>query len=114
MFEVKKEITVDLAINIDQEGLEELVIQEIKRRDPTIIVDSIKFIQRRSPAGLDVVVDAHIDGQTAKAIKEVEPIEVAPEEPEVKKDLTPPEAEEPSQIAEEQPAKKTMKSLFES
>jgi hypothetical protein len=87
MFEVNKQITLD--INIDQEGIEKLIHEEMKRKDPSVVIDSIEFIQRRKPTSLDVSVEAHIEGQGP------DPKQVTEEAPE---EETPIEAEEPVEV----------------
>ncbi len=131
MFEVKKQISID--INIDQDGLEQLITEEIHRRDSSIKVKAIKFIQRRNPTALEVEVEASMDGYECKpkellpkseekaetSQKEKEVSETQPEPAaEAQAEPTPEvqEKEEPkaqADKAEAKPAKKTMKSLFD-
>jgi hypothetical protein len=53
---VKKTVTLD--IDIDQAGLEKLVRDHIKAEDPNIIVNNVKFVATRKPAGVAVEVEA--------------------------------------------------------
>lgn len=126
MFEVKKRVSLD--INITQAGLEALIEEKIKEQDPTIVVDSIEFINRRNPKGLDIEVSGHIDGmevdeteepvkkepveetgKTQKAVKEAPSQEEATEAEE--EEIS--ESEEVEEKVEETPPKKTVGSLFD-
>lgn len=53
---VKKTVTLD--IDIDQKGLEKLVRDHIAAEDPNIIVNHVKFVATRKPAGVAVEVEA--------------------------------------------------------
>lgn len=115
MFEVKKQVSIEIAIN--QDGLEKLINEEIRRQDPSINVLSIKFIQRRNPTLLEVEVEACMAGQEKTvASYSVDDIkEVTSQEPKAKPNLEAVVTElNPEAVQEEAPAPKTMKSLFDS
>lgn len=57
--QVKKVVTLN--IDIDQDGLEKLVRDEIARKDRNIKVNSINFKATRNPTGIAVEVDAEYD-----------------------------------------------------
>ncbi len=79
MFNVQHSISIE----IDEKGLKQLIIDEIARQNPTIVVDDIKFTQRRKPTEIEVEVAGHVedaDGNkvvtastaTATVVEEVE------------------------------------------
>lgn len=88
MLEIKKTVSID--INIDQEGIEKLIRDEIARTDPQIQVREIKLIAQRKPIPQIVAeVDAFVAGyENAVKIKTVadEPEENAIEEPDMSDD----------------------------
>ena len=53
---VKKTVTLD--IDIDQAGLEKLVRDHIAAEDPNIVVNNVKFVATRKPAGVAVEIEA--------------------------------------------------------
>lgn len=61
MIEIKKQVSLD--INIDQDDLEQLIKDAINKKDPSIVVTDIQFVQKRKPTNtLEVQIEAHIDG----------------------------------------------------
>lgn len=57
MFKVQHSINIE----IDEKGLKQLIIDEIARQNPTIVVDDIKFTQRRKPTEIEVEVAGHVE-----------------------------------------------------
>lgn len=65
MFKVQHSINIE----IDEQGLKQLIIDEIARQNPTIAVDDIKFTQRRNPTEIEVAVTGHVeDGATRASV----------------------------------------------
>ncbi len=60
---IKKEVRVNLDIEITPEGLENIVRDAIMRQDPSVNVEEVTIVQRRKPvAGIYVEVKASIPG----------------------------------------------------
>lgn len=57
-----------LSISITEEDLKRLIIDEIYRQDPTIVVDEISFTQKRNPTLIETAVSAHVETGNSGAV----------------------------------------------
>lgn len=57
-----------LSISITEDDLKRLIIDEIQRQDPTIVVDDITFTQKRNPTSIETAVSAHVETGNTQSV----------------------------------------------
>lgn len=57
-----------LSISITEDDLKRLIIDEIHRQDPTIVVDDIAFTQKRNPTAIETAVSAHVETGNSESV----------------------------------------------